>query len=603
MSGHENGRNSSPAEPCPDSGLGATNPERMLVNAAHTLCALKRTLRSDLGNFERDLTYRAGIEMVHCYMQRESNGPNDLVQRALMDHLAGMLARDGLGTFEIVTFDSTEMFMEINCPDCLEALGYLSHGDVQDKPSCSFICGLLAGVAKHVFGSTECEGPNEIVATEALCASTGEPRCKFLIGRRSRLESMGHAIDHVRQDASEHTFLLNDEILTRNLDLQNLNLDLERLARKRTEELKRSEERYRSLLNLSPDPVIVCLTDGTIKSMNETALTLFGYGPGDRLESKNISMLLLDGENAWERCIWLVNKEGLLRNQECDFVGKNGGKIVGEVSAKLSEAHPERSVYIVVRDVTERNAMKARTDEAIAECEFYNDLLSHDIANYMSAAMHFLERLADSRDLTDEHRRALAVLARDVKGAYELASVVRDLSKTEDLDEDECERVIDVCGAITEAVEEAKRLYSDRPVTISVDKPAETCYVEGSTLLTRMFVNLLTNAIKFDPSDEVSIKIAIEPNGHKGTEYWSVRITDHGKGIPDQEKERVFDRYYRGDTGVAGAGLGLHVVRKIASACGGLVWAESRVKEDFSKGTVMVVKLRRVTVRNGKHQF
>lgn len=602
LSGQGNGRGSVPADLSPDSGQGTTSPDRMLANAAHTLCAIKRTLKSDVGQFERELTYRAGMEMFQCYIIREFGTGDVPEQRALFDHLMEVFVKDGLGTFEVVTYEPSEQFIEISCPDSLEAIGYLGHGDTQDRPCCSFTCGLLAGVGRHVFAVDDCEGPNEIVAAERSCVSTGEPECRFMIGKRFKLESLGYRVDSVKESVSEHALRLNDEILTRNLDLQNLNLDLERQVRRRTEELKRWEQNYRSLLNLSPDAVIVCLMDGTIKTLNESASQLLGYESAEDLESKRISSVLLDGENAWEKCLWLVNKEGTLRNQEFDFVKRKGGKVVGEVSARIADMHPERCVYMVVRDVTERNQLKARMEAARAECEFFNDLLSHDIANYMSAAMHFLERLPASNGMTEDDRRALNVVAKDVKGAYELASVVRDLSKADSLGESECQSPTDVCGIIEDAVEEAKRMYSDRRMTISVDKPSPACYVEGSPLLERLFVNLLTNAIKFDSSDEAVVEVTIEPATHKGANYWSVRISDHGKGIPDHEKEKAFERYFRGDVGVSGAGLGLHVVRKIAKACGGLVWAENRVQGDYTKGTVMVTLLRRAADGQNNHK-
>jgi len=602
LSGQNNGRGFIPADSGPDSGQETSTSQRVLSNTAHTLCALKRILKSDVGHFEKELTYRAGVEMFHCYTHREFGTTEHMDPKTRLDHMIDLFAMDGLGTFDVISFDPSEMFMELTCPDSIEAVGYISHGEIQAAPSCSFVCGLLAGMGKHLFGSTVCEGSEEIVAAETTCAATGERDCRFIVGKRARLEKLGLTVDHVRESISEHALRLNEEILLKNLELQNLNLDLERQVRKRTEDLKRSEEDYKSLVNLSPDAVIICFTDGRIKSLNEAALAMLEYGPGDHLETKNISSIMIDGENAWERCVWLVNKEGILKNQEFDFVKKKGGKIIGEVSARIADLHPERCVQMVIRDATERNLLRTKMEEAKEESEFFNDLLSHDIVNYMSAAMHFLDKLPSSRNLSPEDLRALSIVSKDVKGAYELAAVVRDLSRVEALGNSECREATDVCGIVAEAVEDAKRMYSERNVTIKVDRPPTTCYVEGSTLLTRLFVNLLTNAIKFDPSDEVCVDVKLEPTTHKGAEYWSVSISDHGKGVPDHEKEKIFERYFRGDTGVTGTGLGLHVVRKIAKACGGFVWAENRVGGDYTKGTVMVTLLRKAADGQNNHK-
>ncbi len=602
LSSQENGRESTPAEPGPDSGRGTTVAQRVLSNAAHLMCAIKSVLRTDVGNFEREITYRAGAEMLHCYLRRECCGPGPKESRAFFEQLMERFAEDGLCTFTVRTFDESRMFIEVSCPDSNEAMGFLSHDDMQERPACSFAAGLLAATGKTVFRSSACDGPDEIVATETACASCGGGVCTFLVGRRADLERLGHHVGHMKESISEHALRLNDEIFLKNLELQNLNLDLERQVRKRTEDLKRSEEDYRSLVNLSPDPIIICHMDGTIKSANESALNMLEYGPGDHLESENISMILLDGTNAWERCTWLVNKEGILRNQEFGFVKRKGGKIVGEVSARIANLHPEKMVHLVIRDVTERNLLRTRMEQAKGESDFFNDLLSHDIVNYMSAAMHFLDKLQTSKGLAPEDMKDLGIVAKDVRGAYELASVVRDLSRAEALGDSECRDAIDACGTVSEAVEDAKRIFAGRDVVINVTRPEETCYVEGGTLLSRLFVNLLTNAIKFDSSKTVEIDIGVEAITHKDTEYWSIRIADRGKGIVDHEKEKVFERYYRGDTNVAGTGLGLYVVRKIARACGGLVWAENRVSDDYSQGTTMVVMLRKASGHNGKHQ-
>ena len=79
-------------------------------------------------------------------------------------------------------------------------------------------------------------------------------------------------------------------------------------------------------------------------------------------------------------------------------------------------------------------------------------------------------------------------------------------------------------------------------------------------------------------------------------EYWQVRIADRGRGIADEEKAMIFDRYYRRDRSVPGTGLGLFLVSHLAQACSGSVRAENRVEGDYRKGTVMVVNLAKMAV-------
>lgn len=150
---------------------------------------------------------------------------------------------------------------------------------------------------------------------------------------------------------------------------------------------------------------------------------------------------------------------------------------------------------------------------------------------------------------------------------------------------------------IAEGVEEARRLFSEKKVRVAFERSAEPMFIRGNAVVSRLFTNILTNAVKFDSNDEVVVDITVEGEVDKGIAYWRVNIADRGKGIPDSEKTRIFDRFFRGDSSMPGTGLGLFVVKFIADSCGGKVWAENRVAGDHTKGTKMVVLLQKATHR------
>lgn len=88
--------------------------------------------------------------------------------------------------------------------------------------------------------------------------------------------------------------------------------------------------------------------------------------------------------------------------------------------------------------------------------------------------------------------------------------------------------------------------------------------------------NLLDNAIKYSPSRS-TVKIEIQPLDEQ---FASVSVTDSGKGIPEEDLPRIFDKFYRVREGRSrepdGFGLGLYLARKLAEAQGGKIWAESK---------------------------
>ena len=75
----------------------------------------------------------------------------------------------------------------------------------------------------------------------------------------------------------------------------------------------------------------------------------------------------------------------------------------------------------------------------------------------------------------------------------------------------------------------------------------------------------------------------------RGKEFVRVDITDTGPGIPDDIKEKLFERMERGHTTARGHGLGLYLARTVLEMIGGCIWAEDRVPGDHTKGARFVV--------------
>jgi signal transduction histidine kinase len=97
--------------------------------------------------------------------------------------------------------------------------------------------------------------------------------------------------------------------------------------------------------------------------------------------------------------------------------------------------------------------------------------------------------------------------------------------------------------------------------------------VGDGSLLFQVFSNLLSNAIKYSPDGGL---ITVEV---KSADTWvTVSVQDRGLGIPEDDRSRLFERYYRGSnvSGIVGTGLGLYFVRTVVELHGGSVGAESR---------------------------
>jgi signal transduction histidine kinase len=107
---------------------------------------------------------------------------------------------------------------------------------------------------------------------------------------------------------------------------------------------------------------------------------------------------------------------------------------------------------------------------------------------------------------------------------------------------------------------------SDEPLPMAVLDP---------DAISQAFMNLLDNAVKYSGSSkEIIVRI------DKKDDFLTLSVTDHGIGIPKEEQEKIFEKFYRVSTGlvhdVKGSGLGLSIVKHTVEAHHGLVTVESR---------------------------
>jgi signal transduction histidine kinase len=106
--------------------------------------------------------------------------------------------------------------------------------------------------------------------------------------------------------------------------------------------------------------------------------------------------------------------------------------------------------------------------------------------------------------------------------------------------------------------------------------------------LGQVFINLISNAIKYSPDAEtVEVDLSASP------ETVTVRVRDHGLGIPREQRDKIFDRFYRAtgpkQKAIPGLGMGLYIVAEIVKRHGGTITVDSAV----GKGSTFTVTLPR----------
>ena len=115
--------------------------------------------------------------------------------------------------------------------------------------------------------------------------------------------------------------------------------------------------------------------------------------------------------------------------------------------------------------------------------------------------------------------------------------------------------------------------WTEKELDMTMDLD-EAVYVGDYDLMQHLWINLLTNAVKYTPKGG-SITVTLK-NEEK---FIAVSVADTGKGIPPEDRERIFDKYYQTDKSHSkrGLGLGLAICKRIVQLCNGTLEVESEV--------------------------
>lgn len=214
--------------------------------------------------------------------------------------------------------------------------------------------------------------------------------------------------------------------------------------------------------------------------------------------------------------------------------------------------------------------------------------VSHELRTPLGALRARLENLVDEVETAD--RATLSSMLTQVERLGDLVSQLLDLSKLESGAVPLQRSSISAAVLLAEVADEWRTRAEIRDIRVETRVHPELLTVEGDEgRLHQVLSNLVANAIRHSPRGGVVSLSAAEGEGHVRLE-----VADQGPGIPSDESERVFERFYRADSARSsaegGSGLGLAIARWIVDLHDGRIWVDGA---DASAGCRLVVELPR----------
>jgi PAS domain S-box-containing protein len=342
--------------------------------------------------------------------------------------------------------------------------------------------------------------------------------------------------------------------------------------RRRAEQaLRESEERYRRLVELSPDGIAIH-RDGRIVFCNVTGARMLGYALAEEVVGRPVLEFVQEEyRDLVERRVRGALAEG--RSQppiEEKFVRADGTLVEVEVTSTPFSYGGHPAVLVVFRDITPRRQLEERVRH-MQKMEAIGRLaggVAHDFNNLLQALLSTIEvlqaRRLDPERLPETVREMEANIKRGAALTRQLLLFARrELARPER---------IDLNDVVTGAISLVRRLVRENIRLTLVPEHGDLPLDGDRGQLEQVVVNLVVNASDAMPDGgELTIR-----TGRSGSEAW-VEVTDTGVGIPVDLQERIFEPFFTTKLPERGTGLGLAVVHGIVTQHGGRIEVSSTI--------------------------
>ena len=247
--------------------------------------------------------------------------------------------------------------------------------------------------------------------------------------------------------------------------------------------------------------------------------------------------------------------------------------------------------YVQTRERQEEMARLYAAARAATEAKTqFLHMAAHELRTPISVVTGYLAMLADGSlgSAPDRWQHPLEVLAGKAK---ELNTIVTDLLEASRIEANALPvntRLVDLRTVIEGAANRAKARASLMQGEIKIRLPRRPVTIEADPeLVGRVLDNLLNNGLTYN-ANEPRVKVDVCTEGEKAV----VRVSDNGAGIPEDERERIFERFHRTNDPAfqtaAGTGLGLFIARELAQRHGGSLAVES---SRLGEGSVFALTL------------
>ena len=350
------------------------------------------------------------------------------------------------------------------------------------------------------------------------------------------------------------------------------------------------------VLVVEDDKDLVHMLDYNLSKRGYHTITaLNGLAACQLIEEEKPDLILLDimlpGLNGWEIC-------GIIRSHEHEQIseipiimltalGSVEDKLKGiEMGADdyISKPFSVKEVLLKVDRLIGREIKKKHLDTEVKKLEAmeaqrtdFQNMLFHELKNQLVIIGGYSKRIAEKHFLTPEkHRHCAEVIRESSHSLNSLTEEVLLLSRVEACEYPLPVEEISIEEAVRHIISVLSKQAGEKGISIHFEQTGNIPEMRlNPTAVKLVLSNLIENAVKYSPErSAITVRIGLK----RGMGV-TVEVEDRGHGIPEKEREKIFDRFYRGENvknQTKGTGMGLYIAKTLIESMGGAIRLESK---------------------------
>lgn len=341
--------------------------------------------------------------------------------------------------------------------------------------------------------------------------------------------------------------------------------------------LTRERARVEHILRQLPVGVMVVDREGSVIAVNAVAQDILGTTKGEGLlvsqltrnyqVNKFVGNLLAEGQNKQDE-VNILDEAGRTKN-----IRLSGATVAGM----------NKEVVIVLQDITDLRQLEQQRKDLVAN-------ISHELRTPLTAIRGFAETVLDGQLDQDTARHFLDIIRSESLHLSRLLNELLNLSRLES-----GFRRKQGTSSVRQVAREAAELLGDmaaaRETKIEIDMATDVQVAVEQDYLEQIIVNYIDNAIKYTPPG-TKIKITAD---RMDDGFVRIAVTDNGPGIPGEDQDRLFQRFFRVEKSrkreAGGTGLGLTIVKHVVEGFGGQVGVVSHPQTGTSFWATLPAKI------------